>query len=337
MTATDRARDRRYWRQKTVLVTGAGGFAGSRICEVLLDAGAAVVGVLRDSRGERQLQGRGIRDRMCVVHGSIADPALVERALNEYEVDTCIHLAAQAIVGAANRSPLSTFESNIRGTWTVLEACRSVASVRAVVVASSDKAYGDQQTLPYTESTPLHGIYPYDASKACADILSRCYATTYGLPVVVTRCANIYGAGDANWSRIVPGTMRSLYFNEDPIIRSDGTPERDYLYIEDLVDAYLLLAQRAGEEEIRGTAFNFGAGRPVSALSLVEQMIAVSGRDAKPQILGKASGEIDRQYLDSTRARTVLGWEPRFTLEEGLEHTWRWYCSYLAASERPYD
>lgn len=329
-SSTPNARDRAYWSKHTVLVTGAGGFAASWICKALVEAGATVVGIVRDSPGEQQLVRHGVRNRMAIVHGSIVDYAVVERALNEYEVDTCLHLAAQAIVGAANRSPLSTFESNIKGTWNVLEACRTVNTVQSVVVASSDKAYGDQPVLPYTEDTPLNGVYPYDASKVCTDVLTRSYAVTYGLPAAITRCANIYGGGDTNWSRIVPGTMRSLYLNENPIIRSDGTPERDYLYIEDLVDAYLLLAQRAGEEGIRGTAFNFGSGTPVSALTLVTQITAASGRSLQPVIKGQAKGEIDRQYLDSTRAHKVLGWTPRHTLDEGLAKSWAWYQEYLS-------
>lgn len=328
-SSSQNARDRQYWSKRTVLVTGAGGFAASWICKALVEAGATVVGIVRDSPGEQQLTGHGIRNKMAIVHGSIVDYASVERALNEYEVDTCLHLAAQAIVGAANRSPLSTFESNIKGTWNVLEACRNVATVTSVVVASSDKAYGDQPVLPYTEDTTLNGTYPYDASKVCTDVLTKSYAVTYGLPATITRCANIYGGGDTNWSRIVPGTMRSLYIGEDPIIRSDGTPERDYLYIEDLVDAYLLTAQHAGEDGIRGTAFNFGSGTPTSALTLVTQITAASGKNLQPIIKGQAKGEIDRQYLDSTRAHQVLGWEPHHSLAQGLAKSWAWYEAYL--------
>lgn len=325
-------RDPGYWSNRRVLVTGAGGFAGSWLCKALVGAGATVVGIVRDSPGERLLELHGIRDRVDIVHGSIVDYPVVERALNEYEADTCLHLAAQAIVGAANRSPVSTFESNIRGTWNVLEACRVVGSVRSVVVASSDKAYGDQPVLPYTEAMPLNGRYPYDASKVCADVLARSYAATYGMPVAVTRCANIYGGGDFNWSRIIPGTIRALFEGDIPLIRSDGTPERDYLYVDDVVDAYLLLARHAGVEGIRGTGVNFGSGRPVSALELVEKIIEVSGSEAEPKILGQAKGEIDRQFLASEHAGEVLGWAPRVTLQEGLQRTWQWYRDYLGAT-----
>lgn len=322
--------DSRSWAsRRTVLVTGAGGFVASWVCNALVDAGATVVGIVRDSPGERLLDRHGIRERMSIVHGSIVDYATVERALNEYEVDTVLHLAAQAIVGAANRSPLSTFESNVKGTWNVLEACRVSRPDARVVVASSDKAYGDQPALPYREDSPLNGLYPYDASKVCTDVLARSYASTYGLAVAVTRCANIYGGGDLNWSRLIPGTIRSVLAGEDPVIRSDGTPERDYLYVTDAAAAYLALAERAADEGVRGRAFNFGWGEPVSALALVKRILEASGSTAQPQILGQAKGEIDRQYLDSTVARQVLGWQPRVPLTEGLRSTIAWYADYL--------
>lgn len=333
MESTDTGGDRPhcFWARRNVLVTGAGGFIASWVCQALLDAGAVVAGLVRDSAGERLLTIRGIRDRMTIVHGSIADYALVERALNEYEVDSCFHLAAQAIVGVANRSPLSTFEANIKGTWNVLEACRVSKTVERVVVASSDKAYGDQQQLPYREDTPLDGRFPYDASKVCTDVLARSYAATYQLPVAVTRCANVYGGADFNWSRLVPGTIRALLHDEEPVIRSDGTPERDYLYVTDAAAAYLTLGERAAEPAIRGTAFNFGAGQPVSALHLVEQMIAATGSTRRPRILGQAGGEIDRQLLDSRRAQQALDWAPKVTLEEGLALTTRWYETYFGS------
>lgn len=321
----------KFWHNRSVLVTGAGGFIASWLCRALLQAGANVVGLVRDSAGERLLTIHGIRNHMTILHGSITDYALVERALNEYDADTCLHLAAQAIVGVANRSPLSTFESNIKGTWNVLEACRVSKTVQRVVVASSDKAYGDQPQLPYREDTPLDGCFPYDASKVCTDVLARSYAATYQLPVAVTRCANVYGGGDFNWSRLIPGTIRSLLNGEPPVIRSDGTPERDYVYVSDAAAAYLTLAERAAEPGIQGSAFNFGAGQPVSALSLVERMISATGSCLRPRILGQASGEIDRQFLDSSRARRVLGWTPRVSLDEGLALTSRWYADYLGA------
>lgn len=318
-----------FWRGRTALVTGAGGFLAAWLCKALLDGGAQVVGIVRDSPGERLLERHGIRDRMSIVHGSITDYATVERALNEYEADTCFHLAAQAIVGAANRSPLSTFETNIKGTWTVLEACRLSRSVARVVVASSDKAYGSQPVLPYREETTLDGRYPYDVSKVCTDLLATSYAATFDLPVAVTRCANIYGGGDLNWSRLIPGTIRAALWGEEPIIRSDGTPERDYLYVGDAVAAYLTLGRRAADPDVRGRAFNFGTNRPVAALALVERILATVGSPLRPRILGEAKGEIDRQCLDSALARSVLGWEARVPLDEGLARTIPWYAEAL--------
>lgn len=319
-----------FWCDRTVLVTGAGGFVASWLCKALVGAGASVVGIVRDSAGERLLRLHGIDASMSLVHGSIADYPLVERAINEYDVDACFHLAAQALVGIANRSPLSTFESNVKGTWNVLEACRLSKTIRRVVVASSDKAYGDQAVLPYREDTPLAGRYPYDVSKVCTDVLARSYAATFDLPVAVTRCANIYGGADFNWSRLIPGTIRSVLRGEAPVIRSDGSPERDYLFVADAVDAYLTLGQHADEPGVRGSAFNFGANRPVSALSLVEQIIAAAESPMRPRILGEAKGEIDRQYLDSALAREILGWEARIDLQEGLRRTITWYTDYFA-------
>lgn len=320
---------RPFWRGRTVVVTGAGGFVASSLCRALVEAGADVVGIVRDTPGMRLLEVHGIKDRMAVVQGSITDLGLVERALNEYGADTCLHLAAQAIVTAANRSPLSTFESNIKGTWNVLEACRLSKTVRRVVVASSDKAYGDQPVLPYREDTSLNGRYPYDASKVCTDVLAQCYALTYELPVAVTRCANIYGGGDLNWSRIIPGTIRSVLEGEAPVIRSDGTPERDYLYVDDAVNAYLTLAERADDSSIRGHAVNFGSGQPTSVLALVEKILAAGESPLRPRILGEAKGEIDRQYLDSSWAGQALGWKPEISLEEGLARTFAWYANWL--------
>src|SRR2546421_1079278 len=328
---SDNGRD--AWRDRTVLVTGIGGFVGGGLAAGLLARGATVVGVVRDSGGERLLDALAIGDRVELVHGSISDPGLVQRAINEYEVDTVFHLAAQAIVGVANRSPLSTFESNIMGTWRVLDASRQSPTVKRVVVASSDKAYGSQRHLPYTEETPLSGIYPYDASKVCTDVLARSYAATYHMPVAVTRCANIYGPGDLNWSRLIPGTIRSALNGSAPIIRSDGTPERDYIYLDDAVDGYLRVA--ANLPGIAGEAFNLGSGRPISASALVAQILLAAGRtELHPRILGEANGEIDRQSLASSKATRMLGWRPSVTLELGLAATVAWYRHFLKV-ERP--
>jgi CDP-glucose 4,6-dehydratase len=251
--------------------------------------------------------------------------------LSEYEVDTVFHLAAQTIVPIANRSPLSTFETNIKGTWTVLEAARCSSKITRVLVASSDKAYGVHEELPYTEEAPLLGCYPYDVSKACAELIARTYAVTYDLPVAVTRCANLYGGGDLNWSRIFPGTIRSVIRGERPIVRSDGTMVRDYLYVQDAVNAYLMLAERLDEPEVSGEAFNFGMDNPKSVLEIVQTIIAVSDCPGiEPVVLGEAPNEIQAQYLDSSKARRVLDWTPQHSLEEGLRETIQWYREFLS-------
>jgi len=318
----------RTWLGRTVLVTGVGGFVGSGLAAELVGRGACVVGIVRDSQGLRLLHSRGLTNRLDIVRGSISEPGLVQRAINEYEVDTVFHLAAQAIVGVANRSPISTFESNIAGTWHLLEAARNGRTVQRVVVASSDKAYGDQPLLPYTEDTSLGGTYPYDASKVCTDVLARSYAVSYQLPVAIVRCANIYGPGDLNWSRLIPGTIRSAFQGENPVIRSDGSPERDYLYIDDAVEGYLRVADALPGQ--RGQAFNFGTAQPVSALSLVREILSsVGDRQLEPRILGQAKGEIDRQSLSAAKAARVLGWAPKTSLRLGLQKTVDWYRDYL--------
>jgi CDP-glucose 4,6-dehydratase len=288
---------------RRALVTGAGGFVGSWLV--------------------RSLAGRGVEVRgLSLEQGDLAGPAVAAQAVEG--VDTVFHLAAQAIVGQANESPVPTFESNVRGTWNLLEACR-LAGVERVVVASSDKAYGDQEVLPYTEDLPLNGIYPYDASKACADVLARSYARTFGMPVAVTRMANVYGGGDPNLSRIVPGTVRSILAGERPVIRSDGTPLRDYVYVEDAVEGYLTLADSL--PGTAGEAFNFGSNSPISALDLVELILERAGSELRPEILGRGRlhGEIDRQYLDSSKAERVLGWRARTPLPDGIDRTIAWY------------
>lgn len=324
------ATDGRY-AGRSVLITGAQGFVGSWLTERLLNEGARVVALQRDVEPEARFITEGVRERCVLARADLLDYEALVRTLNEHEVSVVYHLAAQTIVGVANRSPLSTFETNVRGTWLLLEACRSVRTlghaVESVVVASSDKAYGDHEELPYRENFALNPRYPYDVSKACTDMIARSYAHTYDLPVAVTRLGNVYGGGDLNWSRIVPDTARALVAGERPVIRSDGTPVRDYLYVEDAVDAYLAVSASLERPEMRGRAWNAGSGSPTSVRDVVDRIIEVSGRDVEPDVQGEGvpPGEIDRQYLDSTAIREKLGWEPTRTLEGGLAAAWEWY------------
>jgi CDP-glucose 4,6-dehydratase len=310
------------WRDRRVLVTGAAGFVGSHLARALVGHGAQVIAIVLEGPIPPELDELSAAGTASLFTGSVADLALATRAIQEGGATDIFHLAAQAVVGEANRAPVATFEANIAGTWCVLEAARKSPAVERVVVASSDKAYGTQPRLPYDETMPLLGLNPYDASKACADILARSYAEMFGAPVAVSRCANIYGPGDRNYSRLIPGTIRSALAGERPIVRSDGTPVRDYIYIDDAVTAYLALGARAGDAGVRGQAFNFGANDPIAVLDLTERVLAACGRtDLEPDVRGTATGEIDRQYLDSTRAREVLGWTPTVDLRQGLAWT----------------
>ena len=324
------------YRDRAVLVTGAQGFVGAWIAERLLDSGARVVALRRDVDPESRFHTSGVEERCVVAQADLLDYEGLVRVLNEHEVSAVFHLAAQTIVGTAQRSPLSTFETNVRGTYLLLEACRAVGvvgnPVAEIVVASSDKAYGDHDELPYREDFALQPRYPYDTSKACTDMIARSYANTYDLPVAVTRLANVYGGGDLNWSRIVPDTARSLVKGERPVLRSDGSPERDYLYVEDAVDAYLAVAASLERPELHGRAWNAGWGAPLSVGELVGRLVAVSGRDLEPDVQGKGvpHGEIDRQYLDSTAIREELGWKPTRELDEGLAAAWEWYERHLS-------
>lgn len=324
-----------FWLDRPVLVTGATGLVGSWVVKALLARQADVVALVRDWVPTCELVRSGILDRVNVVRGDVRDRDLLERIVAEYEVATVIHLAAQTIVGIANRSPISTFETNIAGTWNLLEACRRVGCVGQIVVASSDKAYGEQAHLPYDEATPLEGRHPYDASKSCADLIAQCYHHTYGTPAVVTRCGNFYGGGDLNWNRIVPGTIRSVLRDQRPIIRSDGTFVRDYFYVEDGAASYLLLTEALGQDpSLAGEAFNFSNESPVTVLELVEQILAVmDARHLEPIVEGRQLKEIPSQYLSARKAREVLGWRPQFDLQAGLQRTVAWYRDYFAAHE----
>lgn len=320
-----------FWQNKNVFITGGTGFVGAAVAETLMNAGVHVVILERDQPTPSASAARGLRDRATFVRGDLSDEATLGRILNEYTIDTVFHIAAQAIVGVANRSPLSTFESNIRGTWNLLEACRRNPQVSRIVVASSDKAYGEPKYVPYTEEHPLLGLYPYDASKACTDILARSFGVTYDMPIAVTRCANIYGPGDMNLSRMIPGTIIAVLKGEVPVIRSDGTPRRDYIYIDDVVEAYLTLMQQLDQPEAWGEAFNFGTGAPTSVLDLFRTIIRLCGKQVEPKILNEAKHEIQEQYLSSEKAKQVLEWQPRYQLEEGLKKTIEWYWNYLNA------
>ncbi len=321
------------WRDRPVFITGATGLLGSWLTRRLVEEGADVVCLMRDWVPQSEFNTAGATKQVKVVGGNVCDLALMQRVVMEYEIDTVFHLAAQTVVGVANRNPVNTFESNIGGAWNVLEACRGSKLVKAVVVASSDKAYGRHDQLPYTEEGALLGRHPYDVSKACADMIAQTYAATYGLPVAITRCGNLYGGGDLNWNRLVPGSIRSVLLEERPVIRSDGQYERDYLYVEDGAAAYMTLAVRLlTDESLRGRAFNFSNDSRVTVLELVRNILRLMHSKLEPDIRNEASNEIRQQFLSSERARTELGWRPEFSLEEGLRRTIGWYRRQLTGA-----
>ncbi len=315
-----------FWKDKNVFVTGCTGFLGSWLTKALVERGANVTGLIRDLIPRSNLNWSGFKDRINVVRGELEDYFALERILNEYEIDTVFHLGAQTIVSIANRSPLSTFEANIKGTWNLLEACQKISTVRRIVIASSDKAYGEHKKLPYDEKTFLQGSHPYDVSKSCADLISQAYYKTYHLPVCITRCGNFYGGGDLNFNRIVPGTIKSIIYNIPPIIRSDGSYIRDYFYVLDGVEAYLFLAEKMDSMKTYGEAFNFSNEIQVTVLELVHEILKLMDRgDLEPKILNQVKGEIKHQYLSAEKAKKLLGWKPKYTLEEGLKETIEWY------------
>lgn len=321
-----------FWQDRRVFVTGCTGLVGSWTVRALLERGAHVVGLVRDQVASSELQRSGLAQRIDIVHGAVENQPFLERALAEYEIQTVIHLAAQTIVGIANRSPLSTFETNIKGTWCLLEAARRCGYHPQVIVASSDKAYGEQTALPYTEDAPLQGRHPYDASKSCTDILALTYHHTFQLPVCVTRCGNFYGGGDLNWNRIVPGTIRSVYRNERPVIRSDGSYIRDYFYVKDGAAAYLHLAEcMARQPEVLGHAFNFSTEIQVTVLEMTNRILKSMEAPLKPDVRCEARNEIQHQYLSAEKARRMLAWKPRYGLDEALAETIDWYRNYFAS------
>lgn len=318
-----------FWNDKNVFITGCTGFLGSYLAKELVNSGANVTGLVRDRIPRSNLYFGEEYKKINFVYGVLEDEALLERAFGEYEIDTVFHVGAQAIVGVANRNPLATFETNVRGTWNVLEAARRSPLIKRVIVASSDKAYGDQEVLPYHEDMPLKGRHPYDVSKSCADLISQAYHKTYGLPVCITRCGNLFGGGDLNFNRIIPQTIRSVLKNEPPVIRSDGTFIRDYFYVEDAVKAYMLLAEKMEELNLQGEAFNFSNEIQLTVLDLVNMILHLMESDLKPVILNQGTNEIRHQYLSAQKAREVLDWAPAYTIEQGLKKTIEWYRNFF--------
>jgi len=318
-----------YWKDRNVFVTGASGFLGSHLCKALIDVGANVTALVRDQVPKSLLYTDGHVRRMNVVRGDLSDRDLLERILGEYEISVIFHLAAQTIVEIANRNPVSTFESNIRGSWNLFEAARRTPTIERVIVASSDKAYGVHNTLPYTEEFALQGSHPYDVSKSAVDLIAQTYANTYHMPIAITRCGNLFGGGDLNFSRLIPGTIRSAIRGEQPILRSDGSFVRDYFYVLDAVNAYVTLAEKMADSKFHGHAFNFSPENQISALELVRTILRLMESDLEPIIKNEVKHEIPHQYLSSTKARELLGWAPLYSLEDGLKESIAWYRNFL--------
>ena len=324
-----------FWQDRAVFVTGGTGLLGGWLVKRLVEAAADVVCLVRDWVPQSELVRTGLLEQVKVIRGDVRDQATLERALGEYEIETVLHLAAQTIVGIANRNPVSTFETNVAGTWSLLEACRRSPLVKQIVVASSDKAYGHHEQLPYDEDAPLIGRHPYDVSKSCADLIAQSYAATYDLPVAVTRCGNLYGGGDLNWNRLVPGTIRSILRGQRPVIRSDGNYVRDYFYAEDAAAANILLAEKlATDQTLKGHAFNFSNETQATVLDVVARINKLMNSDLEPDVRNEATNEIRHQYLSATKARDILGWRPLFSLDEGLQQTIAWYTEFLGAQTR---
>lgn len=320
-----------FWKDKRVFVTGSTGVVGLNLVNRLVLLDADVVALVRDWVPRTRILGTWLLDsgKVTVVRGGLEDYNCISRALAEYEVECIFHLGAQTIVNIGNRSPVPTFRSNIEGTWNLLEAARVLNTysedIKCICVASSDKAYGTSPVLPYTEDMPLQGEHPYDVSKSCTDLISRSYASTYTLPVCIARMGNIYGPGDLNFNRIIPGTIKSLLEGKRPVIRSDGRPVRDYFFVEDAVDAYLAMAQTIQKKKFYGEAFNFSSGERISVLDLVHRIIAKFGSAITPEILNVSKNEIINQYLSIEKSKRMLHWSPKYSVDEGLNMTIRWY------------
>ena len=319
-----------FWNGRRVFITGCTGFLGSWLTAALLERNAEVVGLVRTRGPESQLVRSGLIDEIQVVSGDLQSFGLLKTTLTDYRIDTVFHLAGQTIVGVANRDPVATFETNIRGTWLLLEAVRQTKTVRGVIVASSEKAYGEQDNLPYREGFPLQGRHPYAVSKSCGDLIAQSFAHTYDLPIAVTRCSNLYGGGDLNWNRLIPGTIRSVLYGERPTLRSNGAFQRDYLYVVDAVRGNLMLAESLVDPDVAGQPFNLGSGCPVPALEVVRTIVALSGHpELDPIILNEVRNEILDEFLSHEKAQKAVGWRPNYTLAEGLRETLSWYRAYL--------
>ena len=321
--------NRKFWKNKNVLITGNEGFLGSNLTKILISADANIVGLDIEVKRKNTLFNKEDYKKIVTIKGSVADYNLVKKIISKYKIDVVFHLGAEAIVGKCIKNPLLTFSSNIEGTWNVLEVCRNSKTVKSIVTASSDKAYGSHKILPYKEDASLHGDHPYDVSKSCADLIAYTYFHTYGLPVAITRCGNIYGPGDFNFSRIVPDTVRCMLANKPIEIRSDGKFTRDYVFVEDIANGYILLAEKLNVLKLGGEAFNFSDENPITVIELVKKLYQLDGKKPNYKILNQAKYEIKHQYLASQKARKILKWKPEFTLNTGLKKAVDWYTNYF--------
>ncbi len=320
---------RDYWKDKKIFITGATGFVGSWLTKELVDRDAEVTILMRDNIPNSSLIKSDYIKKINIVYGQLEDYFSILRAINEYDIDIVFHLGAQAIVGRSTRNPISTFESNIKGTWNLLEAIRNCKSVDKTILSTSDKAYGTHDKLPYTENMALKGEYPYDVSKSCADLIAQSYYKTYGLKIGIARCGNIYGGGDLNFNRIIPGTIKSVYYKEQPVIRSDGLYIRDYIYVKDIIRSFMILCGNLDRKEVNGEPFNFSTGNRINVLDLVNLILKIMGSNLKPIILNQAVGEIRDQYLDISKAHRLLSLTPQYNVEHGLKETIKWYTSFF--------